>query len=84
MLTYGAYKRLKPLTVTADVVGAISKAECVNAMNTAGYPFDADIDFKLIATDGSSITDVTYLCNGDTDESGVLYKFLCSQKIEAV
>ncbi|MCD6136222.1 hypothetical protein J7J63_05860 [Candidatus Bipolaricaulota bacterium] len=84
LLTYGAYKRLKPLTVTADVVSAISKAECVNAMNIAGYPFDADIDFKLIATDGSSITDVTYLCNGDTDESGVLYKFLCSQKIEVV
>jgi len=65
--------------VIADVTGVISIAECIAAMNAGGYDFATDIKFKLIATDGSSITNITYKANGDTDETGSQYKFYCVQ-----
>ena len=65
--------------VVADVVGSITIPECVNAMNVGWLPFDTDVEFIITATDGLSITEVKYVSNGDTDETGLNYEFFVNQ-----
>ncbi len=83
LITYGAYKRLEPPRIASTIAtGKITRPECILAMNTAGYPFDTDVVFYV--EDGDKFVRVSYFANGDTDESGLLYKFMVINAEEAI
>ncbi len=72
------------ITVTSPLNDYIPTAgEAVSAMNTGGFDFANDIEFKLIGDDGKHEAIIVYQANGDTDESGVNYRFRVKPLIDA-
>ncbi len=83
LITYGAYKRFELPRITSTIAAdKITRPECILAMNTAGYPFDTNVIFYV--EDGSKFAKISYFANGDTDESGLLYKFMVINAEEAI
>ncbi len=82
LVTYGQLKRITNITnqVISPVSSHVTRAELITAMNTGGYSFGTDIKFVLTADDDSSIINVTYKHFGDTDQTGLNYKFYVNQQ----
>ena len=82
LVTYEQVKRITNIAnqVTSPVSSPVTRAELITAMNTGGYDFAVDIKFVITADDDSSIVDVTYKSFGDTDQTGLNYKFYANQQ----
>lgn len=82
LVTYEQVKRITNIAnqVTSPISTTITRAELITAMNTGGYDFAVDIKFVITADDDSSIVDVTYKSFGDTDQTGLNYKFYANQQ----